>query len=95
VPEWYKQDAFVSGRGSTATRPVRGRATQYRQSAQPGRDCSLLIYWTRRADRYNPKLDQSRATTKAMQAQRDSLMNAHLDSLRMRPDSNVQKKPSA
>jgi hypothetical protein len=93
IPEWYKQFAFASARQSTPTRAVRGHPTQYRQPAQAGRECALLVYWTHRADRFNPQLDQSKATTKAMQARRDSLMIAHLDSIRARVDSAAAKKP--
>jgi hypothetical protein len=95
IPEWYKQWAYTQARGSTPTRAVRGRATQYRTAAMPGHECALLVYWTIRAERYNPKVDQSKATTKAMQAHRDSLMNAHLDSIRARNDSIAGKKPPA
>ena len=93
VPEWYKQDAYASAQRGSATRPVRGRATQFRQPSQPGRSCALVVWWTHRAERFNPKLDQNKATTRAMQARRDSLMIARLDSLSAKSDSAAPKKP--
>jgi len=93
IPEWYKQLAYAPARGSSATKAVRGHATQYRTPAMPGHECALLVYWTHRAERYNPKVDQSKATTKAMQAHRDSLTNARLDSIRVWKDSLAAKKP--
>lgn len=93
VPEWYKQDAYAEATQGSPTRAVRGRATQFRQPSLPGRSCALLVYWTRRAKRYVPGLDQSRATTRAMQARRDSLLMARLDSIAAWTDSLARKKP--
>jgi hypothetical protein len=93
VPEWYKQDAYAPAQRGSATRAVRGRATQFRQPSQPGRSCALVVWWTRRAERFNPKLDHNKATTRAMQARRDSLMLARLDSLRAKSDSTSPRKP--
>ncbi len=84
IPEWYKSLAYQQGNASRPTTAVRGRATQYRTPAMPGRFCALIVYWTKFADRYNPSLDQDKSATRAMQARRDSLgaeKKAVLDSL--------------
>jgi hypothetical protein len=86
VPEWYKQFAFAAATG----RPVPthslapGRATIYRQPELGGRDCSLLVYWTHFAPRFDPKLDQDKNATRAMKSRRDSiaaLQKSIIDSL--------------
>ncbi len=85
VPEWYKQFAFAGATQGVPTHPsAPGRAMIYRQPSQSGRDCSLLVYWTHFAPRFDPKLDQNAAATRAMQARRDSIaarQKAIVDSL--------------
>jgi hypothetical protein len=74
VPEWYKQFAFSgASRGVPTHSLAPGRATIYRQPSQGGRDCSLLVYWTHFAPRFDPKLDQDKNATRAMQSRRDSI----------------------
>jgi len=46
----------------------------YREPSLPGRKCSLLVYRTHFAPRFDPSLDQSAVTTQIMKARRDSLM---------------------
>jgi hypothetical protein len=85
VPEWYKQFAFAGAtQGVPTHQSAPGRAMIYRQPSQSGRDCSLLVYWTHFAPRFDPKLDQNAAATRAMQARRDSIaarQKAIVDSL--------------
>lgn len=74
VPEWYEQFAFASSTRGVATRQlVRGGDIIYRQPSLPGRNCSLLVYWTHFAPRFDPSLDQDKNATRAMQSRRDSL----------------------
>jgi hypothetical protein len=74
APEWYKQFAFAQSTIPVPTHQDQaGRAMIYRQPALPGRSCSLLVYWTHFAARYDPSLDQSPMTTQVMKARRDSL----------------------
>ena len=84
VPEWYKSLAYTPARAATKTYTPRGRATVYATPSMPGRGCSLIVFWTKFADRYNPSLDQDKSSTHAMQSRRDSLgaeKKAVLDSL--------------
>jgi hypothetical protein len=81
APEWYKQFAFAQYTVGVPThQEVRGRAMIYRERSLPGRKCSLLVYWTHFAPRFDPSLDQSAVTTQIMKARRDSLMGTHVDS---------------
>ncbi len=73
VPEWYKRYAFAGATQGVATKVVRGVGTVYRQPSQGGRNCSLLVYWTHFAPRFDPKLDQDKNATRAMQSRRDSI----------------------
>jgi hypothetical protein len=74
APEWYKQFAFAQSTMGVPTHQAQpGRAMIYRQPSLPGRPCSLLVYWTHFAARYDPSLDQSATTTRVMKARRDSL----------------------
>ena len=86
VPEWYKQFAFAGATKGVPTHSLApGRATVYREGAQPGRDCSLLVYWTHSAPRFDPTLDQDKNATRAMKARRDSiavLQKSIVDSLK-------------
>jgi hypothetical protein len=94
APEWYKQFAFAQYTVGVPThQEVRGRAMIYQEPSLPGRKCSLLVYWTHFAPKFDPSLDQSRVTSQVMRARRDSLMGPRLDSARGKPDSAVQKKP--
>jgi hypothetical protein len=94
APEWYKQFAFAQSTIPVPTHQEQsGRAMIYRQPALPGRSCSLLVYWTHFAARFDPSLDQSAATTRIMQARRDSFNMSRMDSTHAKPDSTVQKKP--
>jgi Carboxypeptidase regulatory-like domain len=81
VPAWYQTYAFANAQAGHATMARRGMPTTYRTPSLPGRNCALIVYWTHFAPRYDPKLDQDKATTRAMQAHRDSLQTALLDSL--------------
>lgn len=88
APEWYKQFAFAGSSVGVPTHQAQaGRAMIYRQPSLPGRNCSLLVYWTHFAARYDPSLDQSAATTRVMKARRDSLMGRRPDSGVVKPDS--------
>jgi len=73
VPEWYKQFAFTGSSIGTKTYTPPGKATVYRQPSQGGRNCSLLVYWSHFAPRFDPKLDQDKNATRAMQSRRDSI----------------------
>lgn len=93
VPEWYKQFAYDGPRAAIPLhQEAPGRKFIYRTPALGGRNCSLIVYWTHFAFRYDPKLDQSTATTRMMKARRDSLAHM-LDSIRTAADSNARKKP--
>jgi len=94
APEWYKQYAFADAtRGVPTHQKKRGDDFVYRQSSLPGRNCSLLIYWTHFAPKFDPKLDQSRTTTRVMRARRDSLMGLIADSTPSKLDSARPRKP--
>ena len=94
APEWYKQFAFANFTIPVPTHPsAPGRAMIYREPALPGRECSLLVFWTHFAPKSDPALDQSRLTTQVMRARRDSLNGLPSDSTRTKPDPVVQKKP--
>jgi hypothetical protein len=74
VPEWYKQFAFAGATQGVATRQlVRHGDIVYRQPSLGGRNCSLLVYWTHFAPRFDPKLDQNKSATLAMKSRRDSI----------------------
>lgn len=94
APEWYKQFAFAPSTIPVPThQEKRGFPMIYRGAALPGRECSLLVYWTHFAAKFDPSLDQSPMTTKVMQARRDSLFGKRPDSTDARLDSTTQKKP--
>jgi hypothetical protein len=93
VPEWYKQLAYDGPRVAVPThQEASGHKFIYRTPALGGRNCSLIVYWTHFAPRFDPKLDQSKATTQLMKARRDSLAHM-LDSIRMTLDTAAKKKP--
>lgn len=89
VPEWYRSDArlpMVPGRRPRENaRPADGRAGGggYTSGtpAMPGRNCSLLVLWTKQAPRFDPRRDQSDRVREARK--RRSL----LDSLMSRADT--------
>jgi hypothetical protein len=91
IPEWYRMDAFAAATDGVPTHQTGvGKDIIYRASSLPGRSCALEVFWTHFAPRYDPSLDQNLATTRAMQAHRDSLRP---NSARVKPDSTIQKKP--
>jgi hypothetical protein len=93
APEWYKQYAFDDARAAVALhQDFKGGPFVYRTPAAGGRNCSLIVYWTRLARRIDPSLDQSKATTIMMKARRDSLARM-LDSIKRALDPTAKKKP--
>jgi hypothetical protein len=94
APEWYKQYAFLNASQGMPTHQERGGGDIiYRGTSLPGRECSLLIFWSHFAPKSDPSLDQSSLTTQVMRARRDSLSGLRSDSARAKPDSTIQKKP--
>lgn len=88
VPEWYRSDArlpMVPGRRPRENpRPSNGRAGGGGYTpgtpAMPGRNCSLLVLWTKQAPRFDPRRDQS---DRVREARKRRLL---LDSLMSRAD---------
>jgi hypothetical protein len=94
APEWYKQFAFADATHGAAThQALRGGDMIYRGTSQPGRNCSLLVFWSHFAPKTDPSLDQSALTTQVMKARRDSVRAILLDSVRPSRDSAARKKP--
>jgi hypothetical protein len=91
IPEWYRQFAFAPAtRGVATHQSGKGTDIIYRQPSRGGRNCSLLVYWTHFAPRFDPKLDQDKNATRAMKSRRDSiaaLQKSIVDSL------NALKRP--
>lgn len=89
VPEWYRSDArlpMMPGQRPTENpRPANGRAGGGGYTpgtpAMPGRNCSLLVLWTKQAPRFDPRRDQS---DRVRDARRRRLL---LDSLMLRTDT--------
>jgi hypothetical protein len=93
-PEWYKGEAFSPARDGVATKQLMpGTRMVYRQPSVGGRNCSLLIYWTHFAVRFDPGLDQSHLTTQVMKARRDSILGSQSDTSKSKADSSPPKKP--
>jgi hypothetical protein len=94
APEWYKQYAFDPSRSGAATRQLgAGQDIIYRQSSLPGRNCSLIVYWTHFAPKSDASLDQSRVTTQVMKARRDSILKSLKELLPASTDTAAPKKP--
>lgn len=94
APEWYKQYAFDPARQGAATHQMGpGKDIIYRQSSLPGRNCSLLVYWTHFAPKSDPSLDQSALTTQVMKARRDSILQSMKELVPAKRDSIAPKKP--
>ena len=94
APDWYKQYAFDPSRQGVATHQLGpGQDIIYRQSSLPGRNCSLIVYWTHFAPKSDASLDQSRLTTEVMKARRDSILKSMKDLLPVKAEPGTPKKP--
>jgi hypothetical protein len=83
TPSWYKSIAFQEGGGTARRSP--GRATM------PGVKCALIVYWSKFAPRFDPRLDQGVEVTRAREARLNAQLRL-LDSLKA-ADSVSRKKP--
>jgi hypothetical protein len=94
APEWYKQYAFADAtQGVPTHQATRGGDILYRGASLPGRECSLLVYWSHFAPKFDPSLDQSSMTTQVMKARRDSVIGMRPDSIHAKADSTTRRKP--
>jgi hypothetical protein len=94
APDWYKQYAFDQSTQGVPTRQLGpGQDIIYRQSSLPGRNCSLIVYWTHFAPKSDASLDQSRLTTQVMKARRDSILKSMRELLPVKADPDSRRKP--